>query len=277
MSRFWGSVAFLAITAPLAAFAEERQLEFDPANFADDSHVITNPWWPLRPGHQMTYEGHTIDDEGEKVDHRFVDTVTDLTKVIKGVRVLISLEEDFEDGQMVEQEIAFHAQDKDGNVWHLGQLREVYDEVELVGGRVWVVDTPDGAKAGIRMEAHPEVDGVEYSQGFAPYPFSWTDSAEVIEMGVDVTVPAKAYSDVMVIAEHDEETPQGVFQTKYYAKDVGLVQIGYLGDDPEKEELFLSEIVQLDETAMNEKRDLALAIDARGYLYNATTPAERID
>lgn len=276
MDKLLPSLLVLLILIPASVHAEGHFLELDPENFAEDSHIITNPWWPLKPGEQMVYEGHTIDDDGEKIDHRFVDTVTDLTKMVSGVRVLISLEEDFEDGEMIEQEIAFHAQDKDGNVWHLGQLREVYDEVELVGSRVWVVDAPNGAKAGLRMEANPEVDGEEYSQGWAPPPFNWTDSAEVVEMGVDVEVPAGTYSDVMIIAEHDEETPDDVFQTKYYAKDVGLVQIGYLGDDPSKEELFLQEIIQLDEAGLKEMRDLALEIDARGYLHNATTPAEQI-
>ncbi len=275
MSKFFNSFLSVAISMPVCAMAESHMLELDPANFAEDSHIITNPWWPQKPGERMVYEGHTIDDEGEEVHHRFIDTVTDLSKMVGGVRVLVSIEEDIEDGEMIEQEIAFHAQDKDGNVWHLGQLREVYDEVELVGGRVWVVDTPAGAKAGIRMEADPQVDGEEYSQGFAPYPFSWTDSAEVIEMGVDVEVPAGTFSDVMIIAEHDEETDDGIFQTKYYAKDVGLVQIGYLGDDPSKEQLFLQEVIQLDAAGMDEARALALAIDGRGYFYNATTPAEQ--
>lgn len=269
---FVAGTVFIGMSS--GAFSQENLLELDPNNFDENSHIIDNPWWPLDAGVQMLYEGTVVDPEtGEQINHRFVDTVTDLTKVINGVSVLVSLEEDFEDGRMIEQEIAFHAQDKDGNVWHLGQLREVYDEVELVGGRVWVIDAPAGAKAGIRMEANPAVGNPEYSQGWAPQPFNWTDSAQVIEMGVQIDTPTGAYSDVMIIAEHDMETEEGVFQTKYYAKGVGLVQIGYLGDDPSKEELFLTEIVALDPAGIERAQSLALEIDQRGYLYNATSAA----
>jgi hypothetical protein len=224
----------------------------------------------------MVYEG-TAEADGEVVERRFVDTVTDLTKVVHGVRALVSLEIDYQDGQLIEQEIAFHAQDKAGNVWHLGQLRETHDEDELVGWRVWVVGAPEGAKAGIRMEAMPKVGNPEYSQGWAPPPFNWTDRARVSEVGVDVQVPAGSYSDVMIIEEHDEETPDGVFQTKYYAMGFGLVQVGYRGPDPEREELFLVEIKSLEPDEMDTARGVALEIDSRAYLHNATSPAETID
>lgn len=263
----------LLIAAP--AFADSHLLELDPNNFDETSHVITNPWWPLKPGEQLVYEGTAV-EEGETIEHRFVDTVTDLTKVVGGIRALVSLEEDFQDGNLVEQEIAFHAQDKDGNVWHLGQLREVYDEVELVGGRVWVVDHPEGSKAGIRMEADPKLGNPEYSQGFSPAPFNWTDSAKVSAMGAEVVVPVGQFSDVMIIDEHDLETEPGVFQTKYYAKDLGLIQIGYKGNDPQQEELFLTSVKMLSADELGAARDLALEIDGRAYLYNVTTPAEQI-
>ncbi len=272
------SIKILAVCACLfisdPSLAEVKLLDINPQDFGERSHIIDNPWWPLTPGEQMTYEGWVIDDEGEKVEHIFVDTVTDLTKTINGIRSRISLEEDYEDGNLIEQEIAFHAQDKYGNVWHLGQLRETFDEIELVGSRVWYFGEPEGAKAGIRMEAEPRVGGEALSQGYAPPPFNWTDSGRVAEMGLSVSVPAGEFSDVLLIDEWDEETDEGIFQTKYYAKGVGLVQIGYKGDDPSKEELFLTEIIQLDDAGLERARQVALAIDRRGYSYNSTSPAE---
>lgn len=257
------------------AIADHHSLEINPNDFDENSHVISNPWWPLSPGERMVYEGQVV-EEGEVINHRFVDTVTDLIKIIGGIKVLVSLEEDFRDGALIEQEIAFHAQDKYGNVWHLGQLREVYDEVEFVGGRVWFVDAPIGAKAGIRMEADPQIDGESYSQGYAPPPFNWTDRAKVVEKIREITVPAGTYNEVIVVEENDAETPAGAFQTKYYAKDIGLIQIGYKGPDPSKEELFLTAVDQLSGHELNRARNTALEIDARGYMYTKTTPAERI-
>lgn len=253
---------------------EEQEFEdFDPKNF-DHSTVVDNRWWPLKAGTRWIYEGFSI-EEGERTRHMVVDTVTDLTKEINGVRAVVSLEEDYSDGKLIEREIAFHAQDNDGNVWHLGQLRETYDEAELVGGRVWLVDQPEGAKAGIRMQAAPRL-GDSYSQGYAPAPFSWTDRSRVAEMGRQTSVAAGKYTDVMVIDEWDAETPKGVFQTKYYAPGVGVVRIGFKGDDPEKEEMELVKVEQLSSAALAEARDEALKLEERAYVYGRTEPAEQL-
>ena len=247
-------------------------LEIDPNNF-DNSTVIDNEWWPLTPGTRLVYEGFTVEN-GEKVPHSVEDTVTDLTKVINGVRTLVSLEKDFSDGEMIETEIVFHAQDNDGNVWHLGQLRETYDEVEFVGGRVWFVGVPEGAKAGIRMQADPQLGAPSYSQGFAPVPFAWTDRARVYQMGQKTTIATGSYDSVMVIQEADQETEPGVFQLKYYARGVGVVRIGFLGDDPEQEEMELVEIAKLSPEELAEARTEALGVEQRAYMYSQTPPAE---
>ena len=108
---------------------------------------------------------------GENVPHRIVFTVTDLTKVINGVRTVVIFGRDYSRGELLEAELAFFAQDRDGNVWHLGQYREMYDEVGLVGGRAWLVGHLDGARAGIMMKAKPPLGTPSYSQGYAPAPF----------------------------------------------------------------------------------------------------------
>ena len=247
-------------------------LEIDPNNFGN-STVIDNEWWPLEPGTRLVYEGFTVEN-GEKVSHRVVDTVTDLTKVINGVRTVVSWERDFRGDELIESEIAFHAQDNDGNVWHLGQLRETYDEVEFSGSRVWFVGVPEGAKAGIRMQADPQLGTPSYSQGYAPAPFNWTDRARVYQLGQKTSVAAGSYDDVLVIEEADQETPAGAYQLKYYARGVGVVRIGFLGDDPEQEEMELVEIVQLSPEELAEARAEALRIEERAYMYGLTSPAE---
>ena len=96
--------------------------DFDRNNF-DRSNNIDNKWFPLRPGTQLVHEGFTEED-GERVPHRFVRTVMDLTKVINGVRALIVWDLDYTDGKLEESELVFFAQDKGGNVWLLGELNE---------------------------------------------------------------------------------------------------------------------------------------------------------
>ena len=260
-------------TGSESAEKEVEQLEdFDPTNF-DRSTTIDNEWWPLKPGTRWVYEGFSIED-GERMPHLVVDTVTDLTKVINGVRTVVSVEEDYSDGELVERELAFHAQDKDGNVWHLGQLREEYEDKQFVGAQAWLVGHLEGAKAGIRMLAEPQLEA-SYSQGYAPPPFYWTDRSRVYQMGQQTRVAAGSYKDVMVIEEWDAETPPGIFQLKYYARGVGIVRIGFKGDDPEKEETELVKVEQLGPGALEEARAEALKLEERAYVYGRTPPAEQ--
>ncbi|MFL5762150.1 MAG: hypothetical protein ACJ789_20820 [Thermomicrobiales bacterium] len=265
-----------AVALPAQASGETDEpelLNIDPTNF-DHSAVIDNDWMPLKPGTRLFYEGVDVDDNGDRIPHVVVVTVTDLTKVIDGVRTRITLEEDYSDEELVEQDAIFHAQDKDGNVWHLGELVETYEEGSLVGGQVWLVGLTEGAHAGIEMLAEPQVGDI-YSQGYAPPPYYWTDRAEVYQTGQQTTVPAGSYEDVMVIAEWDRETEEGVFQDKYHARGVGVVRVGFRGPDPQKEELELGGIEQLGEVELADVRTQVLQMEERAYAYGRTPPAEK--
>jgi hypothetical protein len=250
----------------------EDLLDLDPNNF-DNSTIIDNEWFPLKPGMQFTYEGYTA-DAGERVPHKIVFIVTDLTKMIDDVRVVVILDADYADDRLEEKELTFFAQDNDGNVWHLGQYRETYDETEFVGGRIWRINDPEGSKAGIMMQAEPQLEMPSYSQGYAPPPFNWTDRAQVYQMGEKTTVPFGSYDDVLVVEEFNQEEP-GAFQLKYYARGVGNVRIGWRGDDSQQEEMGLVDLVELDADALAEARADALELENRAYIYGRTQPAEQ--
>lgn len=267
------SIVAIGVAATTAEAQDGKYLELDPTKF-DRPTNIDHEWWPLEPGTRLTYEGFTV-DEGKKIRHRIVETVTNLTKVVNGVRTVVNLELDYRDGKLLEKEIAFHAQDNEGNVWHLGQLRETYEEGKhLVGGQSWLVGHPKEAKAGIRMLAKPGLGTPAYSQGFAPAPFYWTDRARVTQMGKKTKVPAGVYNDVMVIEEWDEESPKGAVQTKYYARGVGIVRIGFRGADLSKEEMVLVKVEQLSPDAMAQAHAAALDLEQRAYEYSRTSPVE---
>jgi hypothetical protein len=267
------AVSMLTFAALVRAEESKNDhLEINPADFSRHSNVIDNKWWPMEPGVQMTYDGYAKED-GDQVRRSIVTTYTDMTKVIGGVRVAIMLEDDYNDKKLEEREIAFHAQDKAGNVWHLGQLRESFEDHQFKGGSVWFVGHPTGAKAGIRMWAKPKVGSVA-SQGYAPPPFYWTDRGRVSQMGLKTNVAAGNYENVMVVDEWDEETPKGVYQTKYYAAGVGNVRVGFRGPDPEEEELELVKIEHLDATAMAKVREKVHAVEDRAYIYAHTKPAQ---
>ena len=250
----------------------KRFEQFDPSNF-DHPEAIDHAWWPLRPGMQSVFEGQTEED-GKRLPHRLVFTVTNLVKEIGGVRARVILEIDYSGGKLVEKELAFFAQDKSGNVWLLGEYRETYDH-QLVGGRIWNVNNPEGAKAGILMPADLRPGTPSYSQGYAPPPFYWTDRGRVSQTGQKVKGPTGTYDDVLVIEEFDAEHP-GAFQLKYYARGVGNIRVGSRGKDEASETLDLVKTGQLSPKDLAEAQATALEMEKRATMYPAFPPLEQV-
>src|SRR3990172_8703581 len=100
-------------------------VDMDPNDFSNPT-VINNQWLPLVPGTQLILEG-TANRGGGGRRHRVVFTVTDLTKVINGVRSVVVWDRDINNGRLAERELAFFAQDNDGNVWNLGEYPEEFN------------------------------------------------------------------------------------------------------------------------------------------------------
>jgi hypothetical protein len=253
---------------------EQRWEVFDRNNF-DQSTTIVNEWFPLQPGTQFIYEGSSVEG-GKRLPHRVVFTVTDLTKVIDGVRTVVAWDRDYSAGELVETELALFAQDDDGNVWHLGQYPEEYENGEFVDAPAWIAGFQN-ARPGISMKAKPELGAPSYSQGWGPA-VNWTDRAQVSRTGVKTCVPVDCYEDVLVMEEFSEEEP-GAFQLKYYAPGVGNVRVGWKGGDPSKETLKLVKLVQLSAEALADVRAAALKLEKRAYtlskdVYAHTSPAE---
>lgn len=250
--------------------------DFDLQIF-DRSTVIDNEWMPLVPGTKFVYEGQAVDETG-LVRRRIEFVVTDLTKVVAGVRTRILWIEDFDNDQLVEAELAFRAQDSDGNVWHVGEFPQEYEDGKAAAAPAWIAGV-GGAKAGIAMEAEPRLGGLPYQQGFAPPPINWDDHARVYGMGEADCVPVACYDDVLVMEEFEPESP-GAFQLKYYAPGVGNVRVGWRGlMEEEREELVLIKHQRLGPEAMAAVRADALALERRAYrvsgdVYGQTAPAE---
>src|SRR3712207_9548450 len=78
--------------------------DFECARFVNPTH-IDNKWLPLRPGTPFVYEGSTIVEGDGLQARRVVSTVTDLTKVIAGVRTLVILENDYTAGRSEERRV----------------------------------------------------------------------------------------------------------------------------------------------------------------------------
>jgi len=270
------NVSAAAASGKSAASACDQVVRFESNQFTHPTK-INNKWMPLIPGTQFIFEGRINQAGGPvAVSHQVVFTVTDLTKVINGVRSVVLWDRDFDDGQLVEAELAFFAQDKDGNVWNLGEYPEEYTDGVFEGApNTWIVGEA-GAKAGIHMFAKPKVGSPSYLQGISRK-IDFLDCGQVADNGQSVDVPVGYYENVLVTHEWSPLEPDSGIQVKYYAPGVGNVQIGGV-DDPEAETLVLVDLVSLSPDALAEARNEALILDSRAYevskVYRKTSPAE---
>jgi hypothetical protein len=259
-----------------AETTEPQFIDFDPNNF-EHSTTIDNQWSPLKPGTRWVYEGVTVED-GESIPHRIEFTVTDLTKEIAGVRTVVAWLADYSDDELVEAELAFYAQDNDGNVWYLGEYPEEYEEGKLVAAPTWIAGLLD-ARPGIKMMADPQPGMPSYFQGWGPA-VEWSDYSVVDQVGQETCVPVDCYKNVLVMAESSLDEV-GIFQLKYYAPGVGEIRTGWRGADATQEELELVELAQLSPEDLADARAKALGLEKHAYevsqhVYGQTPPAEQI-
>jgi hypothetical protein len=251
--------------------------DFERARF-DHPTDINNRWLPLAPGKKFVYEGSAIVEGEGRQPRRVVTTVTDLTKVIRGVRTVVIWERDYTAGQLGEPELAFFAQDNEGNVWQLGEYPEEYENGKFDKAPAWIAGAK-GARAGIAMLAEPRLGTPTYAEGYAPPPVDFGDHAKVYKLGQQTCVPVDCYKDVLLTEEFTPGEPDA-YQLKYYAPGVGNVRVGWRGaKEEERETLQLVDYHrQLSLEALSKARQAAMEMDQRAYkrsdVYHQTPPAE---
>jgi hypothetical protein len=265
----------------LAAAASQGKLisakDFSPQRFGPKSYAVQNAWFPLKPGTQLAFEGSAVDGD-ERVDRRTIWTITDLVKTIDGVRNAVAWERDFVNDELVEAELALFAQDKAGNVWHVGEYPEEYEEGKFVGAPAWFHGIK-GAYAGIVMHANPRVGTPDYQQGYAPPPLNWVDRGQVRKKTVMTCVPAGCYH-ALLIREFEPGKPDA-YQLKYYGRGVGNVRVGWEGEnDEDHEELRLVKITHLNAEGLAKAREAAMKMERHAYqvskdVYGKTAPMTR--
>jgi hypothetical protein len=276
----------IAIAVALAACGDDEadaqktvtEKDFDPANFSNGSKV-DNKFNPLPPGTQFIFEGRSNRGLG-RLPHRVIFTVTDLTKEINGVRTRVLWDRDVNAGKLLEGELAFHAQDDDGNVWNLGEYPEEYDEQGRFEAApdTWIAGL-QGAKAGVLMRADPKTGTSSYHQGLVPA-IDFADKARVLKTGQRNCVPYGCYNDVLITDETNPVEPADGHQLKYYAPGIGNIRAAPGVGGKEREVLVLVEVKRLGPGALAKVREEARKLDKRAYrtrrnLYRHTPPAEQ--
>jgi len=285
------------------------------ANFSRPTR-IDSKWLPLIPGTQLILQGQRNLGGGLN-PHNVIFTVTNLVKKIGGVPCVVVWDRDIDQGEIRESELAFFAQDDNGNVWNTGEYPEEYEQGILLGAENTWIHGVEWANAGVTIQRKPKLGTPGYLEAHAPENDFWDcglvlaksnsqgdgdddgdrdgDRGGIANMdrshrGKDrdrdrdrdrnrdtsVCVPSGCYKDWVVIKEWAPLDGCDVIQTKTYAKGVGVVQVGAIGD-PEGETLVLVQVNHLSPAALDEASRLALELDTRGYsvneIYATTEPA----
>ena len=268
------NVGAAGASSPTATPKCNPLVKFSGKNFSQPIK-IDNQFYPLVPGTQFILDG-SINAGSVPTTHRVVFTVTDLTKVINGVRTRVLWDTDTNDGVLAESELAFQAQDNNENVWVLGEYPEEYEAGVFAGASNTWISGVKRAKAGVLVPGDPQVGTPPFRQGYSPK-IGFFDCGQVDATGQNVNIPHGSFNNVLVVNEWAPLEPDGGIQQKYYAPGVGNVQIGAL-NDPEAETMVLTAVVHLNPKELAAARKQACRLDQRGYkfsdVYRHTEPAE---
>ena len=112
-----GSVVVLMAGCTNSSSQEQKAYSphIDPAHFTTK---IDNEYFPMKPGTTFLYEGGTEHSEM---------SVTSDTKMVMGVECVVVDHREWEGEKLIEKTYDWFAQDRDGNVWYLGEDTTAYD------------------------------------------------------------------------------------------------------------------------------------------------------
>lgn len=179
---------------------------------ADFVEGIDNPFLPFRPGASWTY----LVGSEERIEVR----VLPETRTIMGVRATVVRDTVYDPGwNVIEDTYDWYAQDRDGNVWYLGEDTCEYKLGECVdrgGSFEWGVD---GALPGIVMHADPK-PGEPYYQEY--YKGEAVDRAQTIARGERVETRLGSFTDTVVTKEWNPLHPE-IVERVVYARGIGPV------------------------------------------------------
>lgn len=191
----------------------------EPADLNPDDFVaqIDHPYWPMAPGSRWVF--NQTDLEGNR--ERIVITVTDQKKTIQGVEATVVRDTVAENGQLIEDTFDWFAQDKDGNLWYLGEDTTEFENGKPVNKKGSWEAGVDGAQAGIILPGEPEA-GMTYREEYLAGEAE--DQADVLSVDERVQVAAGSYDNVLMTKNWTPLQPE-ILEHKFYARGVGPVLV----------------------------------------------------
>ena len=212
------AVAAAAIIAGIsgASAGTSAHRGYEPVlNPKDFVRVINNPYYPLPVGRTLIYRG--VRDGQTQTDRVHV---TSGTKVLEGITATAVSDVARHNGKLLEKTTDWFAQDKQGNVWYLGEDTAAYlpnGQIDRSGS--WQAGVHDG-EPGIIMLAHPQIPDAyrqEFLRGQAE------DTAWIVSKGGSVRVPFGVVHHILTSLEFTRLEP-GVIDQKIYAPGIGIVR-----------------------------------------------------
>jgi hypothetical protein len=190
-----------------------EKVDLNPADF---SLTIDNPYWPMSPGSRWVYR--ETDTKGTK--EKVVIEVTNKTKMIaNGIKARVIRDTASENGVPVEITDDWYAQDRDGNIWYLGEYVTNYENGKVVDHAGSFEAGVDGAQAGIALPANPK-PGMSYRQEY--YKGVAEDKGAVITVGEErVEVPLGFFNKDILMTRDLVPLEPKVQELKFYAPEVG--------------------------------------------------------
>jgi len=212
------AAAAAGVTAgiPWASAGTSAHGGYEPVlNPRDFVRVISNPYYPLPVGRTLIYRG--VRDGQTQTDRVHV---TSGTKVLEGITATTVTDVALHNGKLLEKTTDWFAQDKQGNVWYLGEDTAAYlpnGQIDRSGS--WQAGVHDG-EPGIVMLAHPQIPDAyrqEFLRGQAE------DTAWIVNKGGSVRVPFGVVHHILASLEFTRLEP-GVIDQKIYAPGIGIVR-----------------------------------------------------
>jgi len=190
-----------------------ERVKLDPADFTTR---IDNPYWPMSPGSKWVFSETDTKGTREKV----VVEVTNRTKrIANGVEARVIRDTATENGVPVEITDDWYAEDKQGNIWYLGEYVTNYENGKVVDHAGSFEAGVDGAQAGVVMPAHPK-PGTSYRQEY--YKGEAEDRGAVITVGQErVKVPFGFFKKDVLMTRDIVPLEPKVQELKFYAPGVG--------------------------------------------------------
>lgn len=180
----------------------------DPGHYVS---TIDNPWFPLKPGTVLHYQGSK---DGLRAARDVI--VTDRTKTVAGVPCLIAEDRVTLGDRPAEKTIGYYAQDTDGNVWYFGEQSQELDKTgKVIKSEGWLAGV-DGITPNLIMAAHPAVG----DHFLHPYTNART---QVLSLAASVQVPFGTFATTLQIKEWNPSEPD-VLSHRFYQLGVGELE-----------------------------------------------------